>query len=162
MKYDPGRVTQATREAACKLIIEGVPVNSEEWLGMRARIRGEARVPCPCVRCGLAVEEDRECYAIPHCHRCLPPPPPVTRLAPPGPCCGNADTPNPCRNCPIADEPAQPGDRPCGCEDSQALQAQLTALRARNFDLAMQLSRIRKLARSPDVQALFEEVDREP
>lgn len=63
---------------------------------------------------------------------------------------------------PEPEEPPRPGERPCGCEDSQELQAQLTALRARNFDLAMQLSRIRKLARSPDVEALFQEVDREP
>lgn len=30
-----------------------------------------------CVRCGQFVEEDRRCYAIPHCYKCLPPPPPV-------------------------------------------------------------------------------------
>jgi hypothetical protein len=63
---------------------------------------------------------------------------------------------------PAEAEDRAPGERPCGCEDSQALQAQLAALRSRNFDLAMQLSRIRKLARSPDVEALFQEVDREP
>jgi hypothetical protein len=53
-------------------------------------------------------------------------------------------------------------ERPCGCEQSDALQKQLEALRARNFDLSVQLSRIRKLARSPEVRDLFEEIDREP
>lgn len=50
----------------------------------------------------------------------------------------------------------------CGCEEVESLKAQIAALRARNYDLAMQVSHIRKLARAPEVQALFEEIDREP
>jgi len=34
------------------------------------RARGGGR----CVKCGLPVEKVRECYAIPHCYNCLPPP----------------------------------------------------------------------------------------
>lgn len=51
---------------------------------------------------------------------------------------------------------------PCGCEATDALKAQLAALRARNFDLSTQLSRIRRLARASEVEALFSEIDREP
>ena len=47
---------------------------------------------------------------------------------------------------PVAPEP---GERPCGCEETEALEKQLAALRARNFELATTLSRIRKLANEP-------------
>lgn len=33
--------------------------------------------PIPCESCGKPVEEPRECYAIPTCYACLPPPPPL-------------------------------------------------------------------------------------
>ncbi len=35
-----------------------------------------ARKVAPCA-CGRTVEPDRECYAVPTCHVCLPPPPPL-------------------------------------------------------------------------------------
>lgn len=31
----------------------------------------------PCRQCGLAVESERRCYAIPTCYACLPPPEPL-------------------------------------------------------------------------------------
>lgn len=61
-----------------------------------------------------------------------------------------------------AEAPDDPAPDACGCEQTEALEKNLAALRARNFDLATQLSRIRKLARRREVEELFEEIDREP
>ncbi len=47
---------------------------------------------------------------------------------------------------PVAPDPEE---RPCGCEQTEALEKQLAALRARNFELAMVLGRIRKLVNEP-------------
>ena len=33
-----------------------------------------------CVECGGCVEPTRECYVIPTCYGCLPPPPPIAAL----------------------------------------------------------------------------------
>jgi len=33
-----------------------------------------------CRQCGKPVEKLRECYAIPVCYACLPPPPPLPRI----------------------------------------------------------------------------------
>lgn len=40
-----------------------------------------ARNPVTCVQCGRAVEEVRECYAIPTCYACLPPPEPLALIS---------------------------------------------------------------------------------
>ena len=34
----------------------------------------------PCVRCGKRVEKARECYALPTCYACLPPPEPLEMI----------------------------------------------------------------------------------
>lgn len=76
-----------------------------------------------------------------------------------------------CVNCNAAGDPVEdhPDERPCGCEDSDALresvrgfERQLSLAHARNVILQNQLDRIRRLARSLEVRALFEEIDREP
>lgn len=74
-----------------------------------------------------------------------------------------------CVHCNAAGDPEEDHPDACGCEEAEGLKAQiaaldkqLSALRARNFDLAMQAGRIRKLARSHEVQALFEAIDEEP
>lgn len=57
---------------------------------------------------------------------------------------------------------SHPDERPCGCEQTQALQQQLAALRARNDNLANYVHSIRTLAKATDVTLLFQELDREP
>lgn len=47
---------------------------TERWL--RAMLRFMHR-PVTCRSCGRPVEPDRDCYAVPMCHACLPPPAPL-------------------------------------------------------------------------------------
>jgi hypothetical protein len=102
--------------------------------------------------------EDAEALACPGCGR------PMARVGGPGARRGWT-----CVHCNAAGDPEEDHPDACGCEEAESLKAQiaaldkqLAALRARNFDLAMQAGRIRKLARSHEVQALFEAIDEEP
>lgn len=120
---------------------------------------------------GAAAKESREDFAAPE--GATSSPPSVPEAEPerqPSPRCGC-----PCgASFPTAaelrlHEDDCPGERPCGCEETEglrrqvtALEGQLAALRARNFDLSLWLSSVRRKARAPEVQALFEEIDREP
>lgn len=44
-RHDPARISDATREAAFRLILDGVRSDTPEWRAMRARILDESRVP---------------------------------------------------------------------------------------------------------------------
>lgn len=57
-----------------------------------------------CVDCGKPVEERRECYVIPTCYACLPPPPPLPIV--------HIEIPEePDINCPECDRP----EHSCNC-----------------------------------------------
>jgi hypothetical protein len=45
-----------------------------------ASLRAILAVPRACRACGCVVEPARQCYAVPTCYACLPPPPPLETI----------------------------------------------------------------------------------
>ena len=63
--------------------LTGLRLRAPEWCPEMGRARGALLVSLAstlCRKCGRTVEPERECYAIPTCFACLPPPPPMTVL----------------------------------------------------------------------------------
>ncbi len=107
---------------------------------------------------GGATSEPEQALACPGCGR------PMARVGGPGAHRGWT-----CVNCNAAGDPEEDHPDACGCEETEALKAEVAALkeqlsahRARNLDLGIHLSRVRKLARAPEVTGLFDQIDREP
>jgi len=57
-----------------RVLREAIPALLDELEALRA-------APSACTQCGKPVEPERECYAIPTCYACLPPPKPLKTVA---------------------------------------------------------------------------------
>jgi hypothetical protein len=68
---------------ASRLAAEGDAMRNTALLALAeetdpaAALRAILAVPRACRTCGRVVEPARQCYAIPTCYACLPPPPPL-------------------------------------------------------------------------------------
>lgn len=62
-------------DSMVRMIVE--PTNAARFMFNLGRKyeREHPNKPTACERCGKPVEPDRECYAVPTCHKCLAPPP---------------------------------------------------------------------------------------
>lgn len=113
-----------TPELCANCLVRHRPSENTLCPGFRAAKDGPS-----CVCCGGSVEADRHCYVHPTCYRCLPPPEPVPVL-PIGP--GVAP-----QNIALPDYVLAPAPdyrselpaevEPCGCEEAEALRAELGA-----------------------------------
>lgn len=144
-RFDPGRAKPETRERAFRLILDGCPILSEEWLAVRNQLRDECRVPRqeqPPLRtraevdaeiarrirdwsdagCGLMIGPERVALLATLCSEKTAPGPTELGACPPDcpDCIVQAEDDPLVQQTLAADEPEA-----CSCEESEALKERL-------------------------------------